>query len=143
GGWGGRAGRVVNEAWEEKIDWGPAISAIETDGRAVRDDELVVDGNVGHLVTAVRSGVHAIEGGRLGRANVSAHVRGVLESQSCELAVLRERGRNRSQAIARGGRRRKMLGAIFDPLDGHARLAADGREKNDVRENRLLDAETP
>src|SRR5262245_64240368 len=35
-----------------------------------------------------------------------------------------------------------MLGAIFDPLDGHARLAADGREKNEVRGNRLLDAET-
>jgi hypothetical protein len=35
-----------------------------------------------------------------------------------------------------------VLGAIFDPLDGHARLAADGGEKDDVRKNGLLDTET-
>src|SRR6516165_5165668 len=81
-----------------------AMSVTETNGRAVRDDKLIVDGNVRHFVTAVRGGVHAIEGGRLGRADMGAHVRAVPEAQSRELAVLRERRRDRSQAIARGGR---------------------------------------
>ena len=34
-----------------------------------------------------------------------------------------------------------MLGAIFDPFDGHARFAADRCQKNNVRQDRLLDAE--
>ena len=56
--------------------------------------------------------MHAIEGGGLGRPHVGAHVRGVPEPQSSELAVLRERRRDRSHAIARGGRGREVLGAI-------------------------------
>ena len=47
------ARRDVHDTFEGKIElWSP-VSSIETHGCAVRDNELVVDGNVLHLVAAV------------------------------------------------------------------------------------------
>ena len=70
---------------------------------------------------------------------MGAHIRGVLEAQRSEFAVFCERGSHRSQAVARCGRGREMLSAIFNPFDRHARVAADRCHKNDVGECSLLD----
>src|SRR5262245_9505705 len=74
---------------------------------------------------------------------MGAHICGVLEPQCGELAFLCECGSDRSQTVARCRHGGEMLGAIFNPFDWHARLAADRGHKNNIGESSLLDPETP
>ena len=127
------ARRDVHDPLEREIELRPAVAAVEPDRRAVGDDQLVLDRDVAHAIAAVRGRMHAIERGGLGRTDIGAHVRDVLEAQ--RRAARRrcaERGRDRSQPVARRRRCGQMLGAILDPLDGHAGQAADRREQHDV-----------
>src|SRR5262249_50386664 len=73
---------------------------------------------------------------------MGAHVRDVSESQPSQLSVFFERRNDRSQTVARGRRGRKGVGAVFDPFDWRACLAADRCQKHDVGKDGLLDAET-
>ena len=96
----------VHDPLKREVELRAAIAAIEADRRAVRDHELVVDRDVLHAVAAVGGGVHTVERGRLGRADIGAHVGGVVEMQGLQLAVPGERCRHRSHSIARGRGRR-------------------------------------
>src|SRR5258708_12724539 len=116
------ARRDLHDALKREIELRPAVTTVEPDRRAIGDDDLVVDRNVLHVITAVRGGVHTVQRRRLRRADIGALVGDVLEAQADELTVISECRGNFAQAVARRGSRRETLAPLLDPLYPPPRL---------------------
>ena len=85
--------------------------------------------------------VGAVERGGLGGAQVCAAVIELIPAQRSERAVPGDRRFKRRDPVGRRGRGEQMLQPILDPFDRTSRLARGEAHRDDVREDRLLDAE--
>ena len=136
------ARRHFHQALEREVELRPAVAAVESRRHAIGHHQHVLYRDVLHAVGAVRGGVHAIDRGRLGCADVSAEVDDIAKTQTQQLALVRERPLDAAGAVGSRGRSHQVLEPVFGPLHRHAHQAARGRHQHHVGEDRLLDAET-
>ena len=136
------ARRHLHDALEGEVELRPAEAAIEARRHAIGHHQHILYRNVLHAVGAVRGGVHAIDRGRLGCADVRAEVDDIAKAQAQQLALVRERTLDAAAAIGGRGRGRQVLEPVFGPFHRHADEAAHGRYQHHVGVHRLLDAET-
>ena len=94
-----------------------------------------------NVVSAGEIAVHAIERGRLRRAQMCAAILKLIEGERRDPAIAIDGRLERGDAVGRRNRGAEMLQPVFDPLHRPSGRARRGGDEHDVGKDRLLDAE--
>ena len=131
----------VHRALERAVELRAAEAAIEARRRAIGDDDAAAHGEILDVVGAGQAAVHAIERGRLGRADVRADLVDQVEPQAEQAAVGVERRLDLARALGRHRGRQQVLAAVLRPAHGHAEAARGDRHQHDGVQHGGLGAE--
>ena len=130
----------MHQPFKRIIGLRPAEAAVEPGRRFVGQDNAVANFDVADVVGAGQIAMHAVERGRLRRAQMRAAILKLVEGERGDAAVGIDGGLERRHAI--GGRHRgaQMLQPILDPFHRPVGDTRGDRDQDDVRKDRLLDA---
>jgi len=131
---------LLHQPFKRIIGLRAAEAAVEPGRRFVGQDNAVTNFDVADVVGAGQIAMHAVERGRLRRAQMRPAILELIEGERGDAAVGINGGLERRHAI--GGRHRgaQMLQAILDPFHRPVGDTRGDRDQDDVRKDRLLDA---
>ena len=130
-----------HRALEREVELRAAEAAVEAGRDRVREDDAVARGHVLDAVRAGEGAVHAVEGRRLGCADVGTDVLDRVVAQRGQAAVRREPGLHGRRAPGRGCARGEVLEPVLDPADGDAEVPRGEPDEDHVCEDGRLDPE--
>ena len=134
-------GDAVDQSLEREVDLRAAEAAHQPGRRLVEHGHAVAHRQARDVVRAGQRAMHPVEGGRLGRAKVGAHLVDLVVAQRQDAAVGVHCGLDLGGARGGAGGGGQVLDPVLDPLDRRAGLARGQAHQHRDRKHRLLDAE--
>ena len=134
-------GDAMHQPFEPEIDLRAAKAAHHAGRRLVGHHQLVGDAHILHGICAGHDAMLTIKRSRHRRAQIGAVIVNLLETKGGHSAVVRHGGLGADDAVRRGYRRGEMLETILHPFDRPTGTLRGDAHQDDIRKDRLLDAE--
>ena len=135
------AGHLVHQTLQGEVHLAATKTPVQAAGQFVGEHHPVAHRQIADAVGAGQVAVHAIEGGRLRRAQIAAAVVDLVVAQGGDAAVRVHRRLHVRHPVGGAGRGLQMLQPVLHPFHRGAGLARRQAHQHHIAEHALLDAE--